>query len=132
MASTSDTILNDARCLECSLAPGMVWFAILAAIDDLANGRPVPTDAQTLMDEASCFICKLHPAAVPYAILQALVNLSTGGGIGGGGVSRGTGSPEGVVTSASAGGIYYDCATNKVWVFCGTAGTNTGWQSLIN
>lgn len=74
-----------------------------------------------------------NPERILEAKMLLAINGAGGGtGVGGGGaVYRGTGSPEGVITSAAAGALYYDVTTGALWEFGGTAGTNTGWSNII-
>lgn len=86
MASSAETqeLLDSEvfRCAVCGLAPGQVMYAILAVIDAINRGEPVPSTPSELMAAASCFENCLSPGMVPYAILAALVQM--GGGDGGG------------------------------------------------
>src|SRR5207248_11559434 len=106
------------------------YYAILAALIHVGNGESVP-DATTLASESNCLMCVIAPGMVPYAIIAAIRGISTGGGGGSGGVLRTTGNPEGVLVAASANSVAYDCSSGAFYVFCGTAGTNVGWQPLI-
>ena len=64
--------------LDC-YPPGTVWYAILAALIDISNGDPVPTDTNELIAEATCLINCIPPGLVPYQILTALRGISSGG-----------------------------------------------------
>ena len=118
MPSTPQSILNDATCEICKIPPGLVFYAILAALNDLANGQTVPTDPQTLINEANCFLCLVPPGAVPYAILQAIMNLSASGGGGGGGTSGvtcGVGAPVAVPASGCA--LYINTTDGTLFMY---------------
>lgn len=87
-------------------------------------------DIQTLLDDAACF------AAVPQGTrdileLQLLCEISEGGGgEGGGGITRGSGSPEGVIVGGPGLGQflgYIDTDDCTFYKFTGTAGATTGW-----
>src|SRR6266446_7007721 len=90
-ADEANALIADAKCDLSCLPPGLVSYAILAALIDVANGKAVP-DATTLASEANCLMCVLSPGMVPYAILQAIRNLTSGGG-GLSGVTCGSGVP---------------------------------------
>jgi hypothetical protein len=79
VAIDSQPLIDDAVCLQCKIPPGMVWYAVLAALVDITNGDPVPTDAEELMDEARCLYSCIPVGYVPYAILGAISGLSGGG-----------------------------------------------------
>jgi hypothetical protein len=68
------------RCAVCGLAPGQVMYAILAVLDAINQGEPVPSTPSELMAAARCFENCLSPGMVPYAILASLVTLGGGGG----------------------------------------------------
>ncbi len=133
MASDAQTLMDEVACFAC-LPPGQVELAKLGLLKQilLASSPMADTSAQALLEAAKCYAC-LPPGYWQLIELALLQQIVTGGGTGGGsgGVLQTTGNPEGVLVSATANAIAYDCATNKVWVFCGTAGTNTGWQALI-
>jgi hypothetical protein len=67
-------LIGDAKCLECKIPPGMVPYATLAVLLDLANGDTPPTDPDEIMAEASCLTC-IPAGMVPYAILETIRNL---------------------------------------------------------
>ena len=73
-------LLDDLKCNFCVIPPGLIQYAILAALVDVANGDPVPSDPQELIDEARCLECTIPPGLVPYAMLSAISNISGGGG----------------------------------------------------
>jgi hypothetical protein len=87
-------------------------------------------DVQALLDDANCF-ATLTPGQRDDSILVLLCNIWQGGGGGGSAsITRGSGSPEGVITGGTGAGEYLgyidtdDCSFYK---FAGTAGTSTGW-----
>lgn len=131
MAQTTATeareLLAGANCDLCNMPPGLVWYCVLAALLDAANGGTVP-DAQTLVSEANCLLCVIPPGAVPYAMIQAIRSLNTAAGTGGPGIV-GVGSPEGVQT-APVGTSYFDSSTNSFW-YKRTGTGNTGWVQLF-
>jgi len=55
-------------------------YAILAALIDVGNGEPVPTDVNELMAQISCLKCAVQPGDVPLLILGAVSNITGGGG----------------------------------------------------
>src|SRR5947207_14683055 len=109
-ADEANALIADAKCDLSCLPPGLVWYAILAALIDVGNGNAVP-DATTLASEANCLLCVISPGMVPYAILQAIRGISSGGS-GGGGVTCGTGAPS--AAPASGCGLYIDDATGAL------------------
>lgn len=50
----------------------------------------------------------------------------------GGGVLASSGNPEGVLTAPSSPAVAGDCATGGLYLYCGVAGGNTGWITLIS
>ena len=54
-----------------------------------------------------------------------------GGGAGGGSVLKGTGNPNGVVTSTVTNALFYDPVAGTLWEFNGVANTNTGWVQIF-
>lgn len=87
-------LVDAAKCFSCAIPEGLIQYVILAAISDLANGDPVPSDAADLMSEARCLRC-VPEGMVPYAILGALVALSGGGGGGSGQIKTYVADPNG-------------------------------------
>lgn len=95
-------------------------------------------DIDALLLDGACYTC-LTPKQqqlVRIALLCSVSEALGGGGGGGGGstgfVTRGTGSPEGIVTGGAF-LIYIDQTPGDVhlYVFVGTSGLNTGWQQLL-
>lgn len=78
--ATSNELLDDAKCDISQIDRGLIWYAVLAALLDVANGDPVPTDPDTLMAEAACLASQIDAGLVPYAILQAVSGITGGGG----------------------------------------------------
>jgi hypothetical protein len=115
--------IDSGNCLFCKIPPGLVWFAILAALDDIANGRPMPSDPDELIAEARCFETCIPMGFVPYAILVALQNLSTGGGLGGA-VTCGTTDP--VAAPSGSCGMYFRKDNGTLWAWNGVS-----WTELI-
>lgn len=131
-AAQVQTLIDNVPCDLCNAPPGLAWYLVLAALLDVANGEPVPSDTQTLITEANCLLCLVPPGLVPYLMIQAIRGISTGGGTGGaGGVYRGIGDPNGVVTSTTTAALYYDESSGAFWDFTGVANTNTGWVELL-
>lgn len=118
-ADEANALIADAKCDLSCLPPGLVWYAILAALIDVGNGNPVP-DATTLAAEANCLICYLSPGMLPYAILQAIRNVSSGGGVGGG-ITSGSGAP--VAAPASSPALYIDETTGTIYSYYGSPGS---------
>ncbi len=99
---------------------------ILLSVNPMADTSP-----SALMQAAGCYACQ-SPGFWPLFELGLLKQIVDGGGLGaGGGVLATTGDPEGVVTSSATPALAYDCASGALYVFCGVAGTNVGWQALI-
>jgi hypothetical protein len=72
-------IVTQAQCFACEIPTGLIWYAVLAAYLDIANGDPVPATAQEIVSEARCLQNCIPTGYLPYAILAAIVN----GGVGG-------------------------------------------------
>lgn len=85
-AIDSQPFIEEARCYYSCVPSGLVWYTILAALVDISEGTPVPTDPNELIDQARCLESCIPPGYVPYAILGALAIIS---GSGGGGISPG-------------------------------------------
>ncbi|SRR6266542_3304801 len=117
-------LIAQATCTWCVIPAGLINYAILAALIDVANGVPVSSDPQVIIDQARCLECVIPQGFVGYAILAAVSNIT-----GGGGGLAGAGSPEDV-TTASPGTTYLDTSTNSFWVKSSGVG-NTGWVQLI-
>ncbi len=127
MAALNPQTLIDAAQPWCCVPQGDLWLAVLAALIDVGNGDPVPSNANDLLAQVACLKCAVQPGDIPLLILGAVSNI-TGGGGGGGGTS-GNGSPEGVKT-ATVGTTYWDIAGQSLWVKNTGAG-NTGWKQVI-
>lgn len=104
--------MANAGCDLC-IPPGMVWYAVLAAVIDATNGDTVP-DAQTLMSELGCLTC-VPPGMVPYVILQALRSGGLGGGGSGGGVASGAGPP--VADPGETAALYIDTNDGTLYMW---------------
>lgn len=122
--------MADAACFA-TLTPGQRDILMLRLLCIIANGGDTMAECnvQELMDEASCF-ATLLPGQRQILMLQLLCNIATGGGGGAGGITRGSGEPEGVVTGGTGVGEFLgyinedDCG---FWKFNGVDGTNVGW-----
>lgn len=80
---------------------------------------------------SACYSC----VADKWAAIIYLLSLGSGGG-GGGGTGNGcaistNGDPEGVLVSTCSPAIAVDPATKAIYLFTGTAGTNTGWTLKV-
>jgi hypothetical protein len=89
---TANELLDDAKCYISQIDGGLVKYAVLAALIDIAEGNPVPSDPDTLMEEAKCLASQIPIGLVDYTILQAVSGI-TGGGGSGTQVSSGTDDP---------------------------------------
>lgn len=121
-------LIDEAVCDACKIPRGMIWYVVLAALLDVANGDPVSTDPDELMDEARCLQCAMPAGFVPYAILNAVRGISGGGGGGGNNIS-GAGSPVGVRTPDAVNQFYRDTTGNTLWQSTGL--TNLDWLEWI-
>lgn len=72
-------LITQANCMFCVIPPGMIQYAILAALIDVGNGDPVPSDPNELIAEAKCLECVIPNGFLPYAILAAISNISGSG-----------------------------------------------------
>ena len=123
--------MADAGCFA-TLLPGQREILMLRLLCIIANGgnEMAECDVQELMDDASCFAA-LKPGERQILMLQLLCNIAEGGGGGGNGsITRGEGSPEGVVTGGTGVGEYLgyiDTLTCEFYKFAGVDGTTTGW-----
>ncbi len=70
-------------CYVCAFDKLQVWYAILAALDYVAQGEPVPTDPQVLAEASKCYVCAFSSGMLPYAILERIAAITGGGGGGG-------------------------------------------------
>ncbi len=106
--------ITAAQCSWCNIPPGMIWYAVLAALIDVGNGDPVPTDPSAIMEEARCLECNIPPGFVPYAILAAISNISGGGG-GGASIQCTVGIPVAAPSGACA--LAVDSTTGTIYVY---------------
>ena len=104
--------IDAANCTWCTIPPGMIWYAVLAALIDVGNGDSVPTDPQELISEARCLECTIPQGFVPYAILAAISNISGGGG---GAVACGAGVPVAAPSGACA--LYIDTTDGTLYSY---------------
>lgn len=116
-------LIDDIPCDLCYMSPGMVPYAVLAAMLDVANGTPVPETTQGLIAEANCLFCVVPAGMVPFLQIQALRNISSGGG-GSGSVTCGVSDPVAAPTVACA--LHYRTDNGAVWFWNGAA-----WVQLI-
>jgi hypothetical protein len=116
--------IDAAKCSWCKIPPGMIWYAVLAALIDVGNGDTVSTDPNVIMDEARCLECAIPAGYLPYAILAAISNITGGGGGGTGGVTCGVADP--VAAPANACTLFYRTDTGTLWMWNGSA-----WVNLI-
>lgn len=116
MATVLDAqeIVTASECDFCQIPEGMIWYAILAALIDVENGDPVPTDNTTLLEEASCLACGIPEGMVPYAILNAVRAITSGN------VTCGNGVPGPAPVGSC--GLYYDKLTQVIYQWDGA-----GW-----
>lgn len=117
--------LEAAKCSFQCIPPGMIWYAVLAALSDVANGDPVPTDTNEIIDEARCLSQCIPAGFLPYAILAAVSGISTGGG-GGGSGSVLCGAADPVAAPTGTCGLYYRTDNGSLWKWNGAA-----WEALI-
>lgn len=70
-------LLNEAKCLECQLAPGMLpYVEIQLLINMLLQVNPTAdVTPEHLMEQAKCWQCKVSPGMAPYVIAQLLCDL---------------------------------------------------------
>ena len=127
-ACNPQTLLDDAACFEC-LPAGMRSLLDTALLCRIAQGLGMTCDVQTLLTDAACFSC-LTPGERVLVQLQLLCNIA--GGTGGGGIGAGcvlstNGNPEGVLVSSCSPAFAIDPNSGALYIFTGTAGTNTGW-----
>lgn len=73
MACDSQTLVNQATCLECGLAPGVQWPVVISLLSQIAG---VPSDPQSLMAGASCLLCNLSPGMQMPVIISLLCQLA--------------------------------------------------------
>lgn len=123
--------MAEAGCFA-TLLPGQRQILMLRLLCIIANGgdEMAECDIQALMDDAQCFAA-LKPGERDILSLQLLCNISQGGGGGSaGGITRGEGDPNGVVTGGTGVGeflFYIDTLNGQTWAFYGVDGTDTGW-----
>ena len=105
MAAIDPQPVIDAAQPWCCVPQGDLWLAVLAALIDVGNGDPVPTDVNELMEQVACLKCAVQPGDVPLLILGAVSNI-TGGGGGGSATLCGSGPPVAAPTGTCA--LYID------------------------
>lgn len=127
MAVDTDTLVNDARCIDSCIPQGMQMAVLIKIFASIAN---MSTETDSLISGAVC-INQCIPQGMQLAVLVSLANqiLETGGGGGGGSGLAGTIDPEGAVT-ASPGTTYLNRTNESFWVKSTGVG-NTGWLQLI-
>lgn len=81
-AAEAQELVSAASCDFCTIPPGLILYAVLAALIDVSNGDAVSTDPQVIINEARCLECVIPQGLVPYAILEAVrdVAANAGGG----------------------------------------------------
>lgn len=132
MATDATSLMASAACYTCA-PPGQWQLMKLGLLKQilLASSPMADTSATALMQHAACYAC-LPPGMWQLIELGLLKQIAEGGGVGGGGgVLSTTGDPEGVVSSSVSPSLAVDCNTGALYVYCGTAGGNTGWFALI-
>ena len=132
MATDANSLLEAAKCYACLSEWPLLKLGLLKQIL-LANNPVADTSVNTLLDQAKCYAC-LTPGFWPLlelALLQQIVNAGGGGGGGSGSVLKGTGNPNGVVTSTVTAAIFYDPIAGSIWEFNGAANTNVGWVQIV-
>lgn len=72
--------MTDARCLFSCVPNGLIWYAVLAAVTDVANGDVVPTDSDAILNEARCLQSCIPAGMVPYALLVQISKITGGTG----------------------------------------------------
>jgi hypothetical protein len=77
MACDTQILLEQAKCFECNLTPGMFAAAEIVLLCAIRDGTPIVCDPQTLVTQASCILGCIPPnmmPAVKLAILCDIVN----------------------------------------------------------
>jgi hypothetical protein len=130
-------LITDARCYSVCIPSGLQPFTVLAALIDVANGDPVPTDTNELIDEARCLESCIPTGMVWAAMIVAIQDISGGGGpnppppppsLDWTQNYSGIGSPEGVVTPTYSGTCFYmDTSDGTIYVKNDGLLNNTGW-----
>lgn len=71
------TLLNDAKCLECSFSPGMLPYIEIQLLIDILLVIHADADVtpEGLMDRAKCWECKVAPGQAQYVIAQLLCDI---------------------------------------------------------
>lgn len=118
-AAEVQSAINEIPCDLCYMSPGLVQYAVLAAMLDIANGDPVPADTQALISEANCLLCLVPPGLVPYLQIQALRDISSG--IGTSCCHVGAGPPAAAL--GSSGNVYWDTTNRDFYVKDGATWT---------
>lgn len=129
-AEEAQVLISESNCTSCKIPPGLIWYAILAALLDVANGNPVPADPQVLINEASCASCLIPQGLLPYTILEAIKGMSGLVVSGGQQIYKGTGDPNGVTSTLNnLPSIYQDLdpAGGRLWWKTDEIISNTGW-----
>lgn len=104
MPSTTDTLMDGAKCIEYCIPGADMKLAVLISLFAQIAGVSANTDS--LIAGATCIQQCIPGTDMKLAVLISLVSSITGGGSGGGGstsvVSRGNGEP----TAATPGFLY--------------------------
>lgn len=85
MACDSQTLMQDAGCLRCSIPPGLIGYVSLALMCAIRDGDTMACDAQTLLEQARCLQCEIPQGMLGFAQLAVLCDIASSGGAGGGG-----------------------------------------------
>lgn len=74
---SAETLLDNAKCLECAVPPGLVPFASLYLLCQIHKATVPGADcsASALVDNAKCLECGVPPGLVQFAALYLLCQI---------------------------------------------------------
>lgn len=77
MACDPQTLMDEAKCLECKFTPGMLGYIQVQLLVDLLLALNPAADVtpESLIDRAKCWECKVAPGQVQYLIAELLCEI---------------------------------------------------------
>ncbi len=114
-ATPTDTLINDARCVDSCVPYGMRMAVLISLFAHIAG---VPTDTDSLINGAKC-VQDCIPDGMKLSVLISLADqINQGGGSGGGGGSclgRSVGPPVWIPPAGCSVGLNFDDAGGFWW-----------------
>lgn len=121
-------LLDSVACINC-MGASIGQQLKIALLLQIAQAQGTAVNIQALLDQAACLVCigVDLATALEIVLLSQIAAGGGGGGAGAGCMLSTAGDPEGVLTSTCTPALAVDPATKAIYLFTGTAGTNTGW-----